>query len=466
MGSTTLFLAKMGLLRSIIMISLLYTATVTTKLNFTASTPEKQAKQFSLFSVVQFPNEVCSTTSGTYSNGTCITASECSGRGGTAQGSCAAGFGVCCIYTFSESGSRISRNVSYIVNPSYPSTYVPTSTPTTLTYTIEKCSCDVCRLRLDYEVFQLTTGNTNVGATINTGACNVDYLLMTTTAHTVSTVTTGNYGSYPLICGTNGGLHSYLDMSCTCGDTATLNMEIGDATDNLWRIRVTQISCDNDNVANQEGCFQYFTGTSGTITSYGLQSDLMLASQNYAVCIRPEEGMCCIEYTATTWEVARGSYDNLNANALAAMLVDCVIVDSNLGTDPHCAGAFQCYANYVIIPYVKSSEQVFAFTKMVHITQPNGYDRFCGSKLTPQGWVTAATQPHSPVISCEKPFRLMHVTGVHATSGVGANANNLLGTDSIAANTVQAGVGLLNPAVGTSLPKGFQLEYKQLPGNC
>ena len=50
--------------------------------------------------------------------------------------------------------------------------------------------------------------------------------------------------------------------------------------------------------------------------------------------------MCCIEYTATTWEVARGSYDNLNANALTKMLVNCV-VSANDGTDPHCAGAFQ-----------------------------------------------------------------------------------------------------------------------------
>ena len=30
---------------------------------------------------------------------------------------------------------------------------------------------------------------------------------MTTTAHTVSPITTGNYGSYPYLCGRNGGLH-------------------------------------------------------------------------------------------------------------------------------------------------------------------------------------------------------------------------------------------------------------------
>merc|ERR1719429_316932 len=252
-------------------------------------TEPRTGKLFSLFSVVQFPNNVCSTTSGTFSNGTCITSSECSSRGGTAQGSCAAGFGVCCIYTYSESGSRITNNVSYITNPSYPSSYVPTSTPQTLTYTIEKESCDICRIRLDYEVFQLTTPNTNTGAGVNSGACNVDYMLLTTTAQSVSTVTTGNYGSYPLLCGRNGGLHSYIDMSCTCGDTATITMEVGDAADNLWKIKVSQISCDDPNVANQEGCFQYFEGESGTIESYSFQSSLMIASQNYAVCIRPEE---------------------------------------------------------------------------------------------------------------------------------------------------------------------------------
>merc|ERR1719422_1474088 len=421
-----------------------------TKMNFTEQ-QGKQAKQFSLFSVVQFPNEVCTTTSGTYSNG-----------------SCAAGFGVCCIYTFSESGSTITRNVSYIVNPSYPSTYVPTNTPTTLSYTIEKCSCDICRIRLDYEVFQLTTALTTSGALIHTGACTTDYLVMTTTAHTVSPITTGNYGSYPYLCGRNGGLHSYLDLSCTCADKATLSFEIGDTTDNLWKIKVSQISCDDDNVSNQEGCFQYFTGASGTITSYSFSSGIMLASQNYAVCIRPEVGMCCIEYTALTWEVARGNYEaTVNAPANFGKAVNCV-VDVSEGTDPHCAGAQQCAANFVIIPNVKSPSFLYG-SKMSQLTAIDGYDRFCGSKLTPQGWVTLATDTHQPVISCEKPFRLMHVTGVHATSGVGANAANYASTDSvsaIAAAPTAQGVGLLDPVTATSIPSGFQLEFRQLPGNC
>ena len=45
------------------------------------------------FSVVRFPNSVCS---GDTINGTCYSSEECSARGGTNSGSCAGGYGVCC----------------------------------------------------------------------------------------------------------------------------------------------------------------------------------------------------------------------------------------------------------------------------------------------------------------------------------------------------------------------------------
>merc|ERR1712128_230108 len=122
----------------------------------------RNGKVFSLFSIVQFPNEACTSTSGTYSNGTCFTAGECSSSGGTASGNCAAGFGVCCIFSVSATGSTLRQNNSYIVNPSYPSNYAPTSTPTTVSYTISKASTDVCRIRLDYDQFVLDGPTTPV----------------------------------------------------------------------------------------------------------------------------------------------------------------------------------------------------------------------------------------------------------------------------------------------------------------
>ena len=47
-----------------------------------------------IFSVVRFPNKACA---GSSYNGTCYTTSECSTRGGSSSGTCAGGYGVCCI---------------------------------------------------------------------------------------------------------------------------------------------------------------------------------------------------------------------------------------------------------------------------------------------------------------------------------------------------------------------------------
>ena len=47
---------------------------------------------------IKFQNDVCNTE--TAMNGTCYTAEECSDRDGVATGTCADGFGVCCVSKF------------------------------------------------------------------------------------------------------------------------------------------------------------------------------------------------------------------------------------------------------------------------------------------------------------------------------------------------------------------------------
>ncbi len=54
---------------------------------------------FSLFSVVTFPNNECTTTGTNPMTGVCQTTEECSDNSGTASGNCASGFGVCCMYS-------------------------------------------------------------------------------------------------------------------------------------------------------------------------------------------------------------------------------------------------------------------------------------------------------------------------------------------------------------------------------
>merc|ERR1719222_585168 len=69
-------------------------------------------KAFSLFSIVQFPNQQCTASSSTTTYGTCYTSSECTTKGGSADGNCAAGFGVCCVITTSTCGTAISTNTT------------------------------------------------------------------------------------------------------------------------------------------------------------------------------------------------------------------------------------------------------------------------------------------------------------------------------------------------------------------
>ena len=103
-------------------------------------------EQFSLFSIVQFPNDECTSSSSSTTLGTCLTSSECANNGGSADGSCASGFGVCCVISTSTCGTSVSTNITYIRNPSYPSSVTLTSTGT-CSFTVKKVSDDVCQLR-------------------------------------------------------------------------------------------------------------------------------------------------------------------------------------------------------------------------------------------------------------------------------------------------------------------------------
>ena len=96
---------------------------------------------------------------------------------GTASGSCASSFGVCCVFEKSCGSSSVSQNLTYF-----------TSTSRTLgsscSLTICKCSTDVCQLRLDFETFALNNpvtlttglyGGTGANGEYNLlGQCQVD----------------------------------------------------------------------------------------------------------------------------------------------------------------------------------------------------------------------------------------------------------------------------------------------------
>lgn len=93
-----------------------------------------------VLNVVRFPNEACGSADNF--NGTCYTASECTSLGGSSSGTCASGFGVCCVFSLA-CGGRTSANTSYATVNSYSTT----NDRDPCTYTYCKNSDDVCKLR-------------------------------------------------------------------------------------------------------------------------------------------------------------------------------------------------------------------------------------------------------------------------------------------------------------------------------
>merc|ERR1719411_311562 len=77
-------------------------------------------------------------------------AEECSSKGGTNDGSCASGFGVCCTFKLS-CGSSASENQTYLIQTAVTTLTSP------CTYTICKCSTNICRIRFDFTTFVLAS---------------------------------------------------------------------------------------------------------------------------------------------------------------------------------------------------------------------------------------------------------------------------------------------------------------------
>merc|ERR1711935_354981 len=118
----------------------------------------RDSKVLPIFQVVKFPNDVCT---GSSRNGTCYTSEECSTKGGSNDGTCASGFGVCCVFSLA-CGASSSENQTYLVQS------LTTSLTSPCTYTICKCSTNICRIRFDFSTFVLASavvGTTSSGAT-------------------------------------------------------------------------------------------------------------------------------------------------------------------------------------------------------------------------------------------------------------------------------------------------------------
>merc|ERR1712050_486131 len=110
-------------------------------------------------------------------------------------------------------------------------------------------------------------------------------------------------------------------------------------------IKVTQVKC-NSEYNSPDTCLQYHVGQTGTIKTFNFDAtteETHLASQSYSVCIRPEEGFCCIEYSACRG--VTGSFTPTTNIAPAAAQVDSqcsedyIVIDGGMGVCSRLPGA-------------------------------------------------------------------------------------------------------------------------------
>ncbi|KDR10193.1 uncharacterized protein LOC110838169 isoform X1 [Zootermopsis nevadensis] len=205
--------------------------------------------------------------------GVCLNVYECRMQGGRANGPCALGFGVCCVFT-ATCGADIVNNMTYFVSPAFPAL---SRDAAVCNVQIQKVAPSVSQLRLDFVHFNLGQPNRR------TGVCESDVFVMS-----------GGVTQNLKLCGQNSGQHVYYDVENV---KDPINIVINLTHNNLfrmWEIKIIQIEFTERAPA---GCRQYHQGSSGIIQTMNFADNgRHLADQDYNICMRQEEGMCSIAY--------------------------------------------------------------------------------------------------------------------------------------------------------------------------
>ncbi|XP_066901673.1 uncharacterized protein [Halyomorpha halys] len=339
---------------------------------------EKDSRFLPIFTIVQFGNDGCLTSSG--DNGTCTTESECTRTGGVPSGPCARTFGVCCLF-MATCGQSTKQNATYFVNPGYPSAFDGTGS---CQLTIHKSHPEVCQYRIDFDQFVLAAPEP-----VN-NVCNNDQFI----------VSGGN--PIPSICGVNNGNHMYVNAGSGVNSPITLTVVTsGPSFGRMWKMKISQIPC-NSIYRAEEGCLQYYTGVSGQVKSFNYDpvSGLQLSNQDYSACIRVERNFCGIQYTACS--------DTTNNRSHAFAISGDTSGQSPVTSMVGGMGPSSCANDWIIIPCATNVGRP-------PTSPPTCVDRICGGTFSSEVSTTEAT-----VYSTVKPFRIVvHTDNVEAPTDVG-----------------------------------------------
>jgi len=409
----------------------------------------KRDPKLSIFQVVKFSNSHCT---GGSRNGTCFTQAECDNIGGSKDGTCADGFGVCCIITLSTGQSSAANN-SYIVLTS-----TDTLSSGGYQYTICPCSDDICRIMFDFNTFEINgpvTGDTGTTTSANTvlasdkgalgtavaiGDCMIDSF----------SITSPSGRSSPIICGTNPNQHMIIDMNGN--ECTTVNLGIGgtSTTTRELDIQVKQYRC-GDEQGGPSGCLQYFDSTTDRIRSFNFPdvsngatiayNYVHLSRQHYKACVRrglAKQYICWIPCTDTV-----GADENTDSSAVDGQPSFGLSIGPNAVSKS--AINSQCGADYVTIGGFISSANAVILASIVNPIATLG-TRICGRYFATVGSAAYNTQS---VCALSVPFEI----GVDFNDDefCSANTNALTCESQVTKNSVGGGGGIL----------GFSLCYAQ-----
>merc|ERR1712156_719846 len=173
----------------------------------------------------------------------------------------------------------------------------------------------------------------------------------------------------PPIAGMNAGQHIYMDVGPDSGGYITMTFAFSTTTTTIsrtWEIHVTQHECSSTSRPFDSGCLQYHTGSAGRFQSFNFAQTTTtlyghMHSQDYNICIRQEQGACCIKYSLCedTYSFAimnneqsvatganQGTYCDADHIEITGPKKECG--GSNQGADRICGGAFNVEAGNTV----------------------------------------------------------------------------------------------------------------------
>merc|ERR1711971_1003251 len=357
---------------------------------------DREGKVLPVFQVVKFPNDVCS---GTTRNGTCYTAEECSNLGGTTDGSCASGFGVCCLFSLSCGGSA-SQNQTYLVQSSVTTLTNP------CTYTICPCSSNICRIRFDFTTMVLASAVGGTAVAVATVANSLNGQLIGDCVDDQFSISGGLSGGTPTICGTNTGYHMIVDADPS-GNTchkALFNIGGTTTTSRSWDVRITQYACGVTDSSGWPGCLQYYTASASTIQNFGFPPTgavtakvTHLSNQHYDICIRRASSYCYICYNPTIVAAIQAAAGTpIDAQISYGLSV------GGIPATPSSLISNTCSQDWIEIPGAETA----AIAAIAIADQTNG-GRLCGRTLaSTAGVLLTATVISNTVCARHLPFRV------------------------------------------------------------